>query len=87
MFGRFHATTEALVIQPYSHSDWLTTISSHGQKWGGVVLDPFLGSGTTCVAALREHRHFLGFELNKEYFDIAQRRITLERQQPTLDFD
>jgi site-specific DNA-methyltransferase (adenine-specific) len=53
---------------------------------GGVVLDPFLGSGTTCVAALREHRHFLGFELNKEYFDIAQRRIALERQQPQLDF-
>ena len=53
---------------------------------GGVVLDPFLGSGTTCVAALREHRHFLGFELNKEYFDIAQRRIRLERQQPQLDF-
>jgi site-specific DNA-methyltransferase (adenine-specific) len=53
---------------------------------GGVVLDPFLGSGTTCVAALREHRHFLGFELNKEYFDIAQRRIALERSQPTLDF-
>ena len=53
---------------------------------GGVVLDPFLGSGTTCVAALREHRHFLGFELNKEYFDIAQRRIAMERSQPTLDF-
>jgi site-specific DNA-methyltransferase (adenine-specific) len=54
---------------------------------GQTVLDPFLGSGTTCVAALREHRHFLGFELNKEYFDIAQRRIALERSQPTLDFN
>ena len=54
---------------------------------GGVVLDPFLGSGTTAVACLKEHRHFLGFELNKEYFNIAQRRIALERSQPTLDFN
>lgn len=51
-----------------------------------VILDPFLGSGTTAIACLKEHRHFLGFELNKEYFDIAQRRIALERSQPTLDF-
>lgn len=53
---------------------------------GGVVLDPFLGSGTTAIACLKEKRHFLGFELNKEYFDIAQRRIALERSQPALDF-
>jgi DNA modification methylase len=53
---------------------------------GGVVLDPFLGSGTTAIACLKERRHFVGFELNKEYFDIAQRRIALERSQPTLDF-
>jgi DNA modification methylase len=45
-----------------------------------------MGSGTTAIACLKEHRHFLGFELNKEYFDIAQRRIALERIQPTLDF-
>ena len=53
---------------------------------GGVVLDSCMGSGTTAIACLKEHRHFLGFELNKEYFDIAQRRIALERQQPQLDF-
>jgi DNA modification methylase len=55
-------------------------------KVGGVVLDPFIGSGTTAVACIKERRHFLGFELNKEYFDIAQRRIALERQQLQLDF-
>ena len=51
-----------------------------------LVLDSCMGSGTTAIACLKEHRHFLGFELNKEYFDIAQRRIALERQQPQLDF-
>ena len=53
---------------------------------GDLVLDSCIGSGTTAIACLKEHRHFLGFELNKEYFDIAQRRIALERQQPQLDF-
>ena len=53
---------------------------------GDLVLDNTCGSGTTCVAAVKEHRHFLGFELNNEYFNIAQRRIALERSQPALDF-
>lgn len=53
---------------------------------GDTVLDSCMGSGTTAIACLKEYRHFLGFELNKEYFDIAQRRIRLERQQPQLDF-
>ena len=42
---------------------------------GGVVLDNCIGSGTTAVAAIREGRHYIGFELNKEYFDIAEQRI------------
>ena len=49
-----------------------------------VVLDPFMGSATTAVAAIMEHRHFLGFELNKEYFDIAQGRIDQVLRNPTL---
>ena len=51
---------------------------------GDTVLDPFLGSGTTAVAALREKRHFIGFELNRDYYDIALRRIKLEQSTPTL---
>ena len=51
---------------------------------GDTILDATIGSGTTAVAAIREKRHFIGFELNKEYFDIAQRRIADELRQPTL---
>ena len=51
---------------------------------GGVILDATIGSGTTAVAAIREKRHFIGFELNKEYFDKACKRIKLEQQQLTL---
>lgn len=51
---------------------------------GEVVLDNCMGSGTTAIACIREHRHFLGFELNKEYYDKAVQRIERERQQLTL---
>lgn len=51
---------------------------------GDTILDATIGSGTTAVAALMEKRHFIGFETNKEYFDIAQKRIALEQSQPTL---
>mgnify|MGYP004444074435 CR=1 FL=1 len=43
---------------------------------GDVVLDPFMGSGSTGVVCETNNRKFIGFELNKEYFDIASQRIT-----------
>lgn len=42
---------------------------------GGVVLDPFMGSGTTAVAAVKEDRHFVGFEIDKTYYNTALKRI------------
>jgi len=41
---------------------------------GGLVLDPFTGSGTTRLAALAEGRRFVGVELNEEYLAIAAAR-------------
>ena len=49
-----------------------------------LVLDNTCGSGSTCVAAIREKRNFIGIELNNEYFDIASNRINSEMQQLTL---
>lgn len=40
-----------------------------------VVLDPFCGSGTTCIAALRNGRHYLGYEINPDYVALAHKRI------------
>ena len=45
---------------------------------GGVVLDPFMGSGSTGKAAVREGMHFVGIESESEYFDIAKARIQNE---------
>jgi site-specific DNA-methyltransferase (adenine-specific) len=44
---------------------------------GGVVLDPFMGSGTTALAARRLGRHFVGFELNQAYCEIIQQRLAM----------
>ena len=51
---------------------------------GDTVLDNCMSSGTTAIACIKEKRHFIGFELSKEYFDKAQRRINNERSQLTL---
>lgn len=40
-----------------------------------VVMDPFMGSGSTAIACQNTGRHYIGFELDKTYFDIANRRI------------
>lgn len=42
---------------------------------GDIILDPFLGSGTTAVAAVNTNRHYIGFELNETYFDISCKRL------------
>jgi site-specific DNA-methyltransferase (adenine-specific) len=51
---------------------------------GDTVLDNCMGSGTTAIACIKEKRHFIGFELNKDYFDKAQKRIKAEQAQLTL---
>ena len=42
---------------------------------GDVVLDPFMGSGTTAKMAILNNRNFIGFEISDEYCDIARERI------------
>ena len=51
---------------------------------GDTVLDNCMGSGTTAIACIKEKRHFVGFELNKEYYDKAVKRIAAEQSQLTL---
>jgi DNA modification methylase len=46
---------------------------------GDLVLDNCMGSGTTAVACIKENRNFIGFELDKEYFEKATKRINEEK--------
>ncbi len=53
---------------------------------GDVVLDPFSGSGTTCLAALKDGRHFVGYDIEPEYVELANKRIkTYTNQQDILE--
>lgn len=49
---------------------------------GGIVLDPFLGSGTTAVVARRLERYYIGIEPNPEYVKIAQSRLEKTNLRP-----
>ena len=49
---------------------------------GDVVLDPFVGSGTTAVAALQDGRQYIGIDINEEYCEIARSRLLLDRPFP-----
>ncbi len=51
---------------------------------GDLVLDPFMGSGSTGVAALRMGRRFIGVEQDPGYFDVAVERLRAEAAQPSL---
>jgi DNA modification methylase len=49
-----------------------------------VILDPFCGSGSACIAALKTGRHYIGYDTEKEYVELAEKRIREYRQQLTI---
>ena len=51
---------------------------------GDIVLDPFMGSGTTAKMALKNERQFIGFEISQEYVDICNSRIKQWKEQDRL---
>lgn len=55
--------------------DIITNLVINSSLPGNVVFDPFMGSGTTGVACVNTGRQFIGIELDKQYFDVAQKRI------------
>lgn len=50
----------------------------------GVVLDPYMGSGTTAVACMHKQRHYIGFEIDGHYYNTARTRIKSEQAQLSL---
>ena len=53
-------------------------VKDHILSWSNecdVILDPFIGSGTTAVVCINTNRQYIGFEISKEYFDITNERI------------
>ena len=75
--GNYHHPTQ----KPVNLMRWLIrTFTNEGE----LVLDNCMGSGTTAVACVKEKRHFIGYEITKEYYDIACERIKQEKANLTL---
>lgn len=51
-----------------------------------IILDPFMGSGTTAVSALKSKRKFVGYDINEEYIKLAKRRVEPLLKQTNLEF-
>ncbi len=51
-----------------------------------IILDPFMGSGTTAVAAARSDRHYLGYDNNQDYIKLADKRLEFYKRQLKFDF-
>ena len=67
-------------VKPLKLMSYLVTIGSRPED---TILDPFMGSGTTGVASKILHRNFIGFEIEKKYFEIAKQKI--ENKMSTVD--
>ena len=55
-----------------------------GSREGDLILDPFCGSGTVCIAADQLHRKWIGIEKNPEYAEIIKRRLMVPLSQLKL---
>jgi len=53
---------------------------------GDIVLDPFMGSGTTAVSAVKSDRKFVGYDINQEYISLAEKRLQPYMMQMKLSF-
>lgn len=77
--GKVHPTQKPIEVMR-----WCV---SHLPDDCGVILDPYMGSGSTGVAAVDMGRSFIGIEREERYFDIARRRINEALSRPRLPFD
>jgi len=89
--GRNKRTTWFIPIKPFQESHFaiypekLCEIPlKAGCPEGGIVLDPFFGSGTTGLVALKQGKKFIGIELNPEYIKIAENRLKGWKEQTRL---
>jgi site-specific DNA-methyltransferase (adenine-specific) len=78
--GNKHCTVKSLALMEY-----LCTLTK--TPTGGIVLDPFAGSGSTCIAAKNTGRNFIGIEKEPEYVAIANARIYSQESSVTKDLE
>lgn len=82
------ARPNSFLINPTTHYDekidhpvpkplnWMKWAIDRASREGEMILDPFMGSGTTGIACIENRRAFIGIEVDPHYFDVACKRIT-----------
>lgn len=76
---RYSNTPENKIAYQHPAIFPLKLAEDHIKSWsneGDLILDPFMGSGTTAIAALNLNRNYLGYEINGEYCALAEKRIS-----------
>ena len=73
---RYHPTQKPIPV--------FSWILRNYSKENNTILDPFMGSGTTAIACIKTNRQFIGFDLEQQYVDIANKRIKNEQAQMKL---
>ena len=75
-FRKFYMTNCKKGIHPSEKPiDLIKRFVKVSSKEGDVILDPFLGSGTTALACIECNRRYIGFEISPKYYEIAKERI------------
>ena len=90
-FPKSYEDAKTYYVAPINHKDkklWghptikpldiTEKIIRNSTREGQTVLDPFSGSGTTAIACINNNRNFIGFELDKDYYDISVKRVEAE---------
>lgn len=75
--NREHYTMEHPTQKPLELMDILVKLCSSENE---IIFDPFLGSGSTAIACLNTNRNYIGCEIDKEYFEIATKRIENQKK-------
>ena len=81
----WYVPTQKSALHPAVFPDRLA--SDHIISWsnrGDLVLDPFMGSGTTAKMAMLNDRNYIGFELSEEYCNVSRQRIDIVQRQSTM---
>ena len=95
--AKFHGTFDNILRHKKQSGNEITTLNSATfpndlvrklllafTSENDLILDPFTGSGTTAIACIDEKRRFVGFEIDKEIYDYATKRIMNKQSQTTL---
>lgn len=80
---KYQAETRGLTLANFSKDIPLKALKILSDK-DDLILDPFMGSGTTGVACIQLNRNFIGFEISPDYFAMAQKRINEAQAQKKL---